>query len=140
MLPTLMQHCRPDTVSNAFTSLLSMFNDVQGEAESIIEFRSRFDGLNLELSCCKVFLPPILLVMLFLCALHSRYVVLFDQYRTRFKPIEEASLDSIVAEVTYHDGFTPVDHSKKKPLSGGTAPCGPAAASATSTNTDKNGN
>ena len=139
MLSTLMQHCHPDTVSNAFTSLLSMFNDVQGEAESIIKFRSRFDGLDLELSRCKVFLPPILLVMLFLHALHSCYTVLFDQYHTRFKPIEEVSLDSIVAEVTYHDGFPPVDHSNKKPSSGGTAPRGPAAASATSTNTDKNG-
>jgi hypothetical protein len=28
MLDTLMQHCQPDTVSNAFTSLLSLFNDV----------------------------------------------------------------------------------------------------------------
>ena len=138
MLSTLMQHCRPDTVSNAFTSLLSMFNDVQGESESIIEFRSRFDGLNLELSRCKVLLPPILLVMLFLRALHTRYSVLFDQYRTRFKPIEDASLDSIVAEVTYHDGFTPVDHSKKKPSSGATPTRGPAAASA-NTNSDRNG-
>ena len=138
MLSALMQHCRPDTVSNAFTSLLSMFNDIQGDSESIIEFRSRFDGLNLELSRCKVFLPPILLVMLFLRALHSRYSALFDQYRTRFKPIESASLDSIVAEVTYHDGFTPVDYSKKKPSSGAPPPRGPAAASA-NTNSDRNG-
>jgi hypothetical protein len=137
MLSTLMQHCRPDTVSNAFTSLLSMFNDVQGESESIIEFRSCFDGLNLELSRCKVLLLHILLVMLFLRALHSRYLALFNQYRTRFKPIEAASLDSIVAEVTYHDGFNPVDYSKKKP-SGAPPTRGPAAASA-HTDSDCNG-
>ncbi len=29
MLNTLMQHCQSDTVSNAFTSLLSLFNNVQ---------------------------------------------------------------------------------------------------------------
>ena len=30
MLVALMQHCGPNTVSNAFASLLSLFNDVQG--------------------------------------------------------------------------------------------------------------
>ena len=66
MLAALMQHCRPDTDSNAFAFLLSLFNDVQREAESIMEYRSRFDGLTLELSRCKVVIPPLLLVMLFL--------------------------------------------------------------------------
>jgi hypothetical protein len=47
ILATLMQHCRHDMVSNAFTSLLSPFNDVQGESESIIEYCSCFDGLTL---------------------------------------------------------------------------------------------
>jgi hypothetical protein len=40
MLATLMQHCCPDTVSNAFTSLLSLFNNVQGEPKSILEYWS----------------------------------------------------------------------------------------------------
>jgi hypothetical protein len=31
MLAALIQHCCPDRVSNAFASLLSLFNDVQGE-------------------------------------------------------------------------------------------------------------
>ncbi len=43
----------------------------QGESESIIKYRSHFDGLTLELAQCKVVIPSILLVMLFLCALHS---------------------------------------------------------------------
>ena len=73
MLAALMQHCRPDLVSNAFSSLLSLFNDVQGETESIIEYCSRFDGLTLELSQCKVTIPSFLMVMLFLRALHSQY-------------------------------------------------------------------
>ena len=36
MLAALMQHCRPDSVSNAFSSLLSLFNDMQGDNELII--------------------------------------------------------------------------------------------------------
>ncbi len=132
MLATLMQHCRPNSVSNAFSSLLSLFNDVQGEAESIIEYRSRFDGLILELSRCKVTIPLFLMVMLFLRALHSRYSVIFEQYRSRFKPIETATLDSLVSDVVFHGGFTEVSH-KKKP----TPPPGsrqPAAAANTNTN------
>jgi hypothetical protein len=37
MLTTLIQHCRPDLVSNEFTSLLSLFNDIQGEGGEILE-------------------------------------------------------------------------------------------------------
>jgi hypothetical protein len=70
MLAALTQRCHPDTVSNAFASLLSLFNDVQGESEPILEYRSHFDGLTQELSRCKVVLPHLLSVMLFLRALH----------------------------------------------------------------------
>jgi hypothetical protein len=80
MLATFMQHCHPNTVSNAFTSLLSLFNDVQGNSESILEYRSRFDGLTLELARCKVVIPSILLVMLFLRALHGCYTVIVEQF------------------------------------------------------------
>jgi hypothetical protein len=38
MIDLLNRHCRPDTVSNAFTTLLSLFNDVQGDSEPIVEF------------------------------------------------------------------------------------------------------
>ncbi len=127
MLATLMQHCRPNMVSNAFTSLLSLFNDVQGESNSIIEYCSRFDGLTLKLARCKVVITSFLLVMLFLCALHSQYLVIFERFWSYFKPIESASLNSIVADVTYHNGLTVINHTKKKPaLSPG--PCMPAAA------------
>jgi hypothetical protein len=137
MLAILMQHCRPDMVSNAFTSLLSLLNDVQGESESIIKYCSCFGGLTLELARCKVVIPSFLLVMLFLCTLHSQYLVIFEQFWSRFKPIESATLDSIIADVTYHDGFTVVDHTKKKPASG-PEPCVPAAALA-NTNSDCQG-
>jgi hypothetical protein len=54
MLAALMQHCHPDTITNAFSSLLSLFNDVQGENEYILEYPSRFDSLTLELNRCQV--------------------------------------------------------------------------------------
>ncbi len=92
MLATLMQHCCPDTVSNAFTSLLLLFNDVQGESTSILEYWSQFDGLTLKLARCKVMIPSVLLVMLFLCALHGWYSLIVDQFRSCFKPIKTTTL------------------------------------------------
>ena len=115
MLATIMQHCRPVTISNAFTSLLSLFNNVKGKSESIIEYQSWFDGLTMELAKCKVVIPSFLLVMLFLRALHSPYVAIFEQYWSCFKPIKTATLDSLVSDVTFHDGFTVVDYKKKPP-------------------------
>ncbi len=142
MLATLMKHCRPDFVSNAFTSLLSIFKDVQGKSESILKYCSRFDGLTMELARCKVIILSILSVMLFLRALHSWYATIFEQYWSRFKPIKTATLDSIVSDVTFHDGFTVVDSKKKPPGS-----WLPAAALANTnsnqkanTNTDQKGN
>ncbi len=38
MLAALDQDCCPDTVMNAFTTLMFLFNDVQGEPEPIVEF------------------------------------------------------------------------------------------------------
>ncbi len=42
MLVALSQHCHPDSVANAFTSLLSLFIDVKGNDEPILQYRSRF--------------------------------------------------------------------------------------------------
>ena len=33
MIDVLNRHCHPDSVTNAFTTLLSLFNDVQGDTE-----------------------------------------------------------------------------------------------------------
>jgi hypothetical protein len=74
MLAALMQHCHPDTVTNAFSSLLSLFNDVQGDNESILEYQSHFNGLTLELNQCRVIIPPLLMIMLFVRALHRLLV------------------------------------------------------------------
>jgi hypothetical protein len=111
------------------------FNNVQGETESILKYRSRFEGLTLELARCKVVILSILLVVLFLWALHGCYVSIVDQFRLRFKPIEMATIDSIVSYVTHHDGFQVVDHSKKGKPGSFSGPRVPATAWV-NTNTD----
>ena len=129
MLAVLDQHCRPDTISNAFSTLMSLFNDIQGPSEPILEFRSRFDGMVLDMSRSKILLPPILLVMLFLRALHSRYSDILDQFRSRYKHLEAATIDSVVDDARYHDEFKLVGSDKK----GGPTPKAAAA------NVDKSG-
>jgi hypothetical protein len=103
---TVTAYCCPDSIANAFSSLLSLFNEIQGEDEPILAFRSCFDGLILEMACCKVAIPPVLLVMLFLCALHSCYTGFIEQLRMCHHAIETTSIDMIVDDVTYHNGFT----------------------------------
>ncbi len=38
MLSVLNEHCRPDSVANAFTTLMSLINDSMGESEEIMVF------------------------------------------------------------------------------------------------------
>ena len=45
MLSALNAYCHPDLVANAFSSLLSLFSELQGDDEPILAFWSRFDGL-----------------------------------------------------------------------------------------------
>ena len=119
MIEVLNRHCRPDSVTNAFTTLMSLFNDVQKDTEPIVEFRSRFDGMILDMGRGKVVIPPLLLVMIFLRALHTRYSDILDQFRSRYKDLETASLDSVVADVKYHDEFLLVGSTLKTPRKGG---------------------
>ena len=134
VLAGLMQHCRPDSVTDAFSSLLSLFNDIQGENESILEYWSCFDGLALELNQCRVIIPPLLMIMLFVHALHSHYECIVEQFRSHSKNIETATLDSIVADAVFNDGFIQVDK-KGKPAAGPRA----CAAASANTNTDSQG-
>jgi hypothetical protein len=74
--------------------------------------------------------------MLFLRALHGQYSTIVKQFRTRFKPIKEATLDSIVSDIIYNDGFHTVEHSKKgKP---GSTPPGSHVPAAAAANTNSN--
>jgi len=95
---------------------MSLFNDVQGDSEPIVEFRSRFDGMILDMTRCKVVIPPLLLVMIFIRALNSRYSDILDQSRSRYKDLEAVTVDSVVADMKYHDEFQLVDpKTKTKP-------------------------
>jgi len=113
MLAVLDQHCCPDKILNAFSTLMSLFNDVQGPSEPVLEFHSRFDGMVLDMSRSKIFLPPILLVMLFLCTLHSRHSDILNQFRSRYKILEAATIDSVFEDARYHDEFKLVGLDKK---------------------------
>ncbi len=115
MLAALIQHCHQDSVANALPSLLSLFNNVQGNDEPILQYQSRFDRILMGLSWCKIAIPQILLVMLFLRALHSRYSNLLEQFCTHFKLIEHATIDSIVDIVMHHGGFTVHERKGAKP-------------------------
>jgi hypothetical protein len=72
----------------------------------------------------------ILLVVLFLCALHGWYSIITNQFWSQFKSIETATLNSIISYISYHNGFQVVDHSKKGKPTSSPGPHVPAAASA----------
>jgi hypothetical protein len=115
MLATLEQHCCPDTVSNAFTTLMSLLNDVQGESKEVLHFCSWFDGMIVDMACFKIILPPILLVMLFLCALHSHYSDILDQSCSWYKVPKMATINAIVEDVWYHNRVKLVGSDNKTP-------------------------
>jgi hypothetical protein len=85
MLQVLEDHFRPSSISNTFATLLSLFNDRQSNMEGIHQFHSCFEGHLLALSCSLVAIPPILQVMLFLWAIHSRYQDLLNQFASKQK-------------------------------------------------------
>ena len=55
---------------------------------------------------------PLLLVMIFICTVHLRYSDILDQFHSRYKDLEAATIESVVDDVTYHDGFRIVDPRK----------------------------
>jgi hypothetical protein len=69
--------------------------------------------------------------MLFLRALHSRYSDILDQFRSRYKNLETATIDSVVEDARYHDEFKLVGSDMKVP--GGRTP------KAATANVDKKG-
>jgi hypothetical protein len=46
----------------------------------------------LDMNRCKVVIPPHLLVMIFIHALHSRYSDVLDQFCSRYKDLEAATI------------------------------------------------
>ncbi len=135
ILQVLEDHFHPSSISNSFTTLLALFNDTQGEQESIHEFYSRFEGHMGALFCSLVAIPPIIQVMLFLWGMHSRYQDLLSQFASKHKDLSLAMIDSIVSDACFMDEFVVVK-GKTKPGIQGPSPCSP---SATSVVTNKKG-
>jgi hypothetical protein len=115
MLSALNEHCHSNSITNAFTTLMSLFNDSMGKSEEIMVFLSQFNGMVNDMAQCKIVIPPILMVMFFLCSLHPCYDDLLEQFCSRYKSLDGASLDSIVADVWYHNEFKLVGLDKKLP-------------------------
>ena len=82
---------------------LSSMNDVQSSDTPILQYHSRFYGIIMELSRCKVHIPQILMMMLFLCSTHSHYAEIVEQFCTHFLSIETTTLDLIVEGIKFHD-------------------------------------
>jgi hypothetical protein len=116
MLQVLEDYYRPSSISNTFTTLLSLFNNTQSDKEGIHEFCSQFEGNLLVFSCSLVAIPQILQVMLFLRAIHSRYQGLLNQFASKQKDLSVASIDSVVADAKFTDSFKPVGANGKAVL------------------------
>ena len=67
MLAVFNWHCRPNSVANAFTTLMLLFKDSKGKgkgtSEEVMALCSRFDGMVNIMAHCKIFLPPTLIVI-----------------------------------------------------------------------------
>jgi hypothetical protein len=133
MLAALNQHCHPDLVANAFTMLMLLFNNNMTKSKDIMAFHSNFGKMVDDMAWCKIDIPHILLVIFSLWSLPPCYNYLLEKFWSQSKDLESASLDSIVADVCYHDEFKLVG-SDKKSLAGKM----PRAATA-ATNVNKQG-
>jgi hypothetical protein len=109
---------------------MSLFNDSMGESEEIMVFWSRFDAMVNNITCCKIILPPVLMVMFFLCSLHSHYDDLHEQFCFCYKSLKCTFLNSIVADVHYHNEFKLIRSDKKVPAGRGPKAAATTASSA----------
>jgi hypothetical protein len=105
MLQVLEDNFHPSSMSNMFTTLLSLFNNRQSNTEGIHKFCLQFKGNLLALSRSSVAIPQILQVMLFLCAIYLRYQGLLNQFASKQKDLLAALIDSVVANANFMDEF-----------------------------------
>jgi hypothetical protein len=129
MLQVLEDTFRQSSISNSFTTLLTLFNDTQGNKEGLHEFRSRFEGHLEALSRSSIIIPPILQGMLFPRALHARYGDLLSQFTSKQKDLSTATIDSVISDAKFTDEFTVVGAGgKPKPGLPSPSPRSPAVA------------
>jgi hypothetical protein len=136
MLQVLEDNFCPFSISNTFTTLLSLFNDRQSDTEGIQEFHLQFEGNLSALSCSLVAIPQILQGMFFLPAIHSRYQGLLNQFASKQKDLSAALIDSVVADAKFMDEFATVV-ANGKAIHPTYTPCSPAAAIAVTGRNDK---
>ncbi len=129
MLQVLEDNFRPSSISNTFTTLLSLFNERQSDTEGIHEFCLRLEGNLLALSCSSVAIPQIFQVILFLRAIHSRYQGLLNQFTSKQKDLSAALIDSVVADAKFMDEFATVGVNGKA-IHPTSTPCSPAVVTA----------
>ncbi len=129
MLQVLEDNFRPSSISNTFTTLLSLFNNRQSDTEGIHKFCLQFEGNLLALSRLLVAIPQILQVMLFLHAIHLHYQGLLNQFAFKQKDLLAASIDSVVADAKFMDEFATVG-ANGKAIYPTSTPCSLAAGTA----------
>ena len=129
MLQVLEDNFCPSSISNTFTTLLSLFNDRQSDTEGIHKFRLQFEGNLLALSRSLVAIPQILQVVLFLRAIHLRYQGLLNQFVSKQKDLSATSIDPLVADAKFMDEFATVSVNGKA-IHPTSTPRSPAAATA----------
>jgi hypothetical protein len=135
MLQVLEDNFHPASISNTFTTLLSLFNNRQSDKEGIHKFHLQFEGNLLALFRLLVAIPQILLVMLFLRAIHLRYQGLLNQFASKQKDLSAASINSVVADAKFIDEFATVG-ANGKAIHPTSTPCSLAAVTAV---TDRDG-
>jgi hypothetical protein len=113
MLQVLEGNFHPSSVSNMFTTLLSLFNNKQSDKEGIHEFHSRFEGNLLALSRLLVTIPQIRQVMLFLHAIYPRYQDLLNQFASKQKDLLIALINSVVANAKFMHEFATIGTNSK---------------------------
>jgi hypothetical protein len=109
MLAALNQHCCPDSVSNTFTMLMLLFNDSMTKSKEIMVFCLCFDGMVNDMAWCKITGDVLLLFFASMLQQPPGAILVLD------KDLKPASLDSIVADVRYHNEFKLVGSNKKPP-------------------------
>jgi hypothetical protein len=90
-----------------------LFNNNMTNSKEIMAFCLRFDRMVNDTAWCKINIPPFFLERFFLWSLHPCYNNFLEQFRSWYKDIEPTYLDSIVADVCYHEEFKLVGSDKK---------------------------
>ncbi len=105
MLATLNAYCHPDFIASTFSSLLSIFNKLQGKTEPILAFCYRFDGLIFGNGLLQGGDTPSPACHDFPVGVAQSLLGHRGAIPDMHKSLKTTSIEMIVADVTYHDEF-----------------------------------